>query len=159
MANKLGGFCRGGRRPGQPNRSAEIIMIKLLLYMTILVSFIGPAQAADRNELKMLRAALDSAQTQTDMNLASGALADYWDKELLNSERKIEKKLDSEALVLFRKAKQAWRKYRSTQVTFEGDFYRGGSIQPLIRNTTFITLTERRVNDLEKLYKEQYEKK
>lgn len=127
--------------------------------MTILISIIGPAQAADRNELKKLQAALDSAQTQTDMNLASGALADYWDKELLKSERKIEKNLDSEALALFRKAKQAWRKYRSTQVTFEGDFYRGGSIQPLIRNTTFSSLTERRVNDLERLYKQEYEQK
>ncbi|MBA4371701.1 MAG: hypothetical protein C0402_02435 [Thermodesulfovibrio sp.] len=134
-------------------------MIKLLLYLTILVSIVGPAQAADRNELKKLQAALDSAQTQADMNLASGALADYWDKELLKSERKIEKKLDSEALALFRKAKQAWRKYRSAQVTFDGDFYRGGSIQPLIRNTTFVLLTERRVNDLEQLYKEQYKQK
>lgn len=134
-------------------------MIRLLLSLLFLVSTAAPAQPAERVELKKLQAALDAARTQTGMNLASGALADYWDKELLTIERKIEKKLDARAVTLFQKTKRAWRTYRSTQVTFEGDFYRGGSIQPLIENTIFTSLTGRRVKDLEQFYKENYEQK
>jgi uncharacterized protein YecT (DUF1311 family) len=141
------------------NCPRKYIMIRLLICGLILVSTAGPATSADRAELKKLPSALDAARTQTDMNVASGALADYWDKELRRTERNIEKKLDARALALFQKTKRAWREYRSTQVVFEGDFYRGGSIQPLIRNTVFVSLTERRVKDLEKLYHEQYEQK
>jgi len=134
-------------------------MIKLLLSLLFLAAITAPAQSADRVELKKLQAALDAASTQTDMNLASGAMADYWEKELLAVEKKIGKKLDAQAMALFQKTKQAWSKYRSSQVAFEGEFYRGGSIQPLISNTVFSSLTERRVKDLEQLYKEHYEQK
>lgn len=127
------------------------VFVLPLLAVAAVAYMVLPGQ---RSELKRLQAALRAAPTQTDLNLTSKALADYWSVELIKVEGKLRKTLAPEALSLFQKATDAWREYRSIQTDFEGDEYRGGSIQPLIRNKVFAALTERRVRDPEQLCKE-----
>jgi uncharacterized protein YecT (DUF1311 family) len=132
----------------------ENVMRTLLVSLLLLAAVAVCAQSEVPNELKRLEAALAVAQSQMDLNQASDALARYWDRQLIKAEQKLRRELDAEAVELFQKTARAWREYRLTQVAFEADRYRGGSIRPLIRNTTFATITERRVKEIELLYEE-----
>jgi uncharacterized protein YecT (DUF1311 family) len=116
------------------------------ILMALLFSCVSHANDA---ELRELETRLESAQTQTDMNIASAAIADYLDKKLIERESEIAKDLDPEPLRLFSEASKLWRDYRSAQVSFEGDLYRGGSIRPLIHNRTYSRLTRERLWALE----------
>jgi uncharacterized protein YecT (DUF1311 family) len=98
--------------------------------------------------LSELEETLAAAQSQTDMNLASKAIADYVEMRLREQEAKFAKELDTESSALFRSASDQWRAYRSAEVAFEGDRYRGGSIRPLIHNNTFIRITKERMKML-----------
>jgi len=101
--------------------------------------------------LRKLEAKLESAETQTDMNLASREIAAYVAKKLAEREQEVTKDLDAEGIKLFEDASKAWRAYRDAQVAFEGDLYRGGSIRPLIHNRTFIRLTKERMDALSRI--------
>ena len=122
----------------------HIIVITLLLA--------GVCRAEDAT-LKALEARLDAADSQTDLNIASKEVADYLDKQLIAKEAEIAKDLDPEGLRLFSEASKLWRDYRLAQLSFEGDLYRGGSIQPLIHNRAFIRLTRERLSALANIMK------
>lgn len=99
-------------------------------------------------ELKELKEKLSSSDTQTDMNINSYKMSQYLEKKLINLEKTIIKQLDDKAQKLFNQLSKDWGTYRDSQVKFKGDIYRGGSIQPLIHNSTFIELTEQRILEL-----------
>lgn len=105
--------------------------------------------------LAKLRAALDSADTQTDMNLRSYDIGQHLDDKLTKLEERIRGDLVPDSLNLFNKAAATWREYRSAQVSFEGDMYKGGSIQPLIHNSVFSRITEERLDALSNLGQEE----
>jgi uncharacterized protein YecT (DUF1311 family) len=119
----------------------------------ILLSFVFAASvsAGADKELIRLEAALDAARSQTDMNLQSGDIAQYLDRKVTELENRIKKDLDSDALALFTAASDEWRKYRIAETRFEGDTYRGGSIQPLIHNQVFSRITQERLEALRNL--------
>jgi len=102
-------------------------------------------------ELWQIRAALDKARTQTDMNLASKKISEFWDAKLASVEKRIEGKLDEQELKRFSESKSLWQRYRMEEVKFRTDFFAGGSIQPLIANTSYSQITEHRVTELESL--------
>ena len=112
---------------------------------TVIPESVSPAEDA---KLRTLEARHEKAQTQTDMNIASGEIAEYLDKRLTEKEAEIAKNLDPEGLNLFKKASRVWRDYREAQSSFEGDRYRGGSIRPLIHSQTFSRLTKERLANL-----------
>jgi len=99
-------------------------------------------------ELKRLTAALDVAMTQTDINLASKKISEYWDAKLAAVEKRVEKKLDVEQRRRFSESKERWRSYRMQEVEFRTDFFAGGSIQPLVANMCYAEITEHRVTGL-----------
>jgi uncharacterized protein YecT (DUF1311 family) len=105
------------------------------------------------SELQRLQQALDSATTQTDMNLASGKIADFWDARLAIAERQVEKKLTEAEQSKFAKTKELWRNYRIAEVKFQVSLWEGGSIQPLVANQSYSGITEQRVADLETFLK------
>lgn len=117
----------------------HVVLVALLL--------VSVSRAEDA-KLRELEARLDSAQSQTDMNIASGKIAEYLDKKLIEKEAEIAKDLDPEGVRLFTEAAKLWRDYRLAQVLFEGDLYRGGTIRPLIHNQTFSRLTQERLSAL-----------
>jgi uncharacterized protein YecT (DUF1311 family) len=109
------------------------------------------ASAAD--ELTRLQQRMDAATSQRDMNIASGDLAKYWDRELEKEETIILKSSDPEYAKLFRSAQKSWREFRSAETELHCHFYRSGSIQPLVYNTTYASLTEQRLKELRALKK------
>jgi uncharacterized protein YecT (DUF1311 family) len=129
-------------------------MIARLLFFTLSTIALH-ASTPTLDELGRLQHALDSVKTQTDMNIASGELAKYWDHELEVEEERVLGACDSEHATLFRSAQKSWREFRSAEVKLLGDVYRGGSIQPLIHNRTYASLTEQRVKSLRALANEK----
>jgi uncharacterized protein YecT (DUF1311 family) len=105
--------------------------------------------ASTDQELVRLRSALSTAQSQMEMNLRSGELAQYLDQKVTALEERIKKDLDREALASFTSAARKWRDYRTAQTKAEGDVYRGGSMQPLIHNQVFSRITEERLAALQ----------
>ncbi|MBE7464983.1 MAG: DUF1311 domain-containing protein [Planctomycetes bacterium] len=125
----------------------EVMRIKFYHAALVALLLVGVSRAEDA-VLRELEARLDSAQSQKDMNIASGKIAAYLDKKLIEKEAEIAKNLDPEGLRLFTEAAKLWRDYRLAQVSFEGDLYRGGTIRPLIHNRTFSRLTQERLSAL-----------
>jgi hypothetical protein len=77
-------------------------------------------------ELQRLCAALNDATSQTDMNIASKNMAEFWDAKLASVEKQIEGKLDEQELKRFSESKDLWRRYRMQEVKFRNDFFAGG---------------------------------
>jgi uncharacterized protein YecT (DUF1311 family) len=100
---------------------------------------------AEDPKLRQLEARLEAAQSQQDMNIASGELARYLDKQLVEKEDEITKNMDACGLQLFLEASKLFRAYRVAQVSIEGDRYRGGSICPLMWNEMFNRMTRERL--------------
>ena|ERR1041385_8944529 len=105
-------------------------------------------------ELQRLTSALQRAETQADMNLASKKLADYWEAKLVAIQAKIERKLEAKERKDFTQSSKRWRSFRTGEVAFRASLYEGGSIQPLIANTAYAEITEHRVGDLDSLLEE-----
>jgi uncharacterized protein YecT (DUF1311 family) len=82
------------------------------------------------------------------MNDASGELAKFWTRELEKEEARILASCDAEQAQLFRAAQKSWREYCVAEAKLERDLYRGGSIETLIYNSTFASITEQRVKEL-----------
>src|SRR5690606_15275007 len=100
-------------------------------------------------ELARLQHALEEANSQADMNMASRDLAEYWERTLEREEARVLKDCDEEQARLFKKAQKLWREFRDAEGKVQGDSYRGGSLQPLIHNTAYAALTEQRIKDLQ----------
>jgi uncharacterized protein YecT (DUF1311 family) len=128
----------------------EPYKMKLPLFVLTLALCASTSRGEDK-VLRELELKLETAQTQWDLNLASGEIADYVDKKLSEREQEVAKDLDSEGIKLFRDASKAWRAYRDMQMAFEGHLYRGGSMRPLIHNQTFIRITKERLDVLSRI--------
>lgn len=102
-------------------------------------------------ELLRLEAALDAAVAQRDMNIASGEISNYWDRKLVEVEKKIALKLNAEERVQFEASKQRFRDYREKEVEFRASFYSGGSLRPLMVSGEYTSLTKQRVSEMENL--------
>lgn len=83
----------------------------------------------------------DGGMTQTNMNICSERAAAVASAFLKDLEVFLGKDEDSERQALIAKARSAWATYATAQCEMEADFYRGGSIQPLIQNTCLRALT------------------
>ena len=118
------------------------ILISILLAATL------QAGETVETELAQLQRAMKSAASQQAMNDASGELAKYWDRMLEKEEAKILASCDAEREMLFRAAQKSWREFRLAETILNGNEYRGGSIQLLIHNSVFASLTEQRVKEL-----------
>jgi uncharacterized protein YecT (DUF1311 family) len=107
------------------------------------------AELTPWTELQRLTAALDAAESQTDMNLASKKISEFWDAKLTSVENRIEEKLDKQQQKRFSAASGLWRRYRTDEVKFHADVFSGGSTQPLIANESYSQITQLRVAELE----------
>lgn len=96
-------------------------------------------------QLEKLQAFLDTASTQSQINLRSYDISQYLNKKLTDLEERIRKDLEPESKILFDKASVVWREYRAAQVDFESHFYQGGSMQPFVQNSVSIRITEERI--------------
>ena len=94
-----------------------------LLFLSLCLA--GDAYASPDKELVRLRSALMHAQTQTDLNLRSGELAQYLDRMVTTLEERIKQDLDRDTLALFITAAERWRDYRTAQTKAEGNLYQG----------------------------------
>lgn len=106
------------------------------------------------DELVRLQRVMEAAKSQSAMNEASMELAKYWDRVLQQEEEKILASSDAGTGKLFKETQKSWRQFRQTEVDFQGDASRGGSVQPFIHNATYANLTEQRVRDL-RLYSQK----
>jgi len=136
----------------------ELLNLKFdpTLYFLFLVCAVGCQQTPRHtpiakldSELPQLTAALDAADTQGEMNDASGKIAEFWDAKLASIEKQLTHELNDEQRKQFADAKEQWQNYRAKEVDLETDLFAGGSIQPLIANETYSEITQSRVAELE----------
>lgn len=113
-----------------------------------IIEYLSPTDS----KLQRLEKTFDDAESQTDMNLASLKIAQYWDEKLASIEARVTQKLDAEEQKAFADSKARWRSYRKKEVQFRTDFFAGGSIQPLIANESYSEITGHRVAELESLW-------
>ena len=146
--------CLTKHRAGQSvaHRAVELLMNLRVLIFAFLLTGLHAAEVVD-DELGRLQHAMKSADNQLELNEASAELADYWDRVLAKEETRISASCDAERATLFRNAQRLWREFRLAETKLQEDEYRGGSIQPLIRNSTFASLTEQRVKTLRAMSK------
>ena len=105
-------------------------------------------------ELQRLTANLQNAKTQTEMNLASEKLAQFWNARLTAIEAKIEGRLSIRERNRFADSKERWRSYRATEVSLRAGLYEDGSMRPLLLNAAYTQITEHRVSELESLFRD-----
>ena len=134
-------------------------IVRPLCIFLILVCAAGCRQAPQRTvvvhhdpELLRLTAVLDAAQTQTDMNLASKRISEFWDAKLASVESRFAHRLVDEQQKGFADSKERWRIYRTQEVQFRSAFFSDGSIRPLVANASYSEITEHRVAELESLW-------
>ncbi len=89
-------------------------MLPLVLCATML--FLCCALHAEDVKLAELDARLAAADSQMELNTASGEIAKYLDSQLVEQESAILRDLDSEEAGLFTIASMLWREYRTAQV-------------------------------------------
>lgn len=99
-------------------------------------------------ELEQLKLNLQGAMTQTEMNVASGELAKYWDRQLQSEESRVLGGNNRAVVTAFQKAQAMWRSYRDAEMRFQGVTFDGGTMQPLVESSTYATITERRVEEI-----------
>jgi uncharacterized protein YecT (DUF1311 family) len=145
--------------------SALDVMTRFCLFV-LAACFIGCQQYQPRHttitsdpELQRLTATLERAQTQYDMNLASKKISEFWDEKLTFVEKRVLRKLDNEQQKQYSNSSELWRSYRKHEVQFRSDFFAGGSIRPLIANSSYSQITEHRVIELESIFADALEGK
>ena len=116
----------------------------------IFVALAAVLHAAETEEAELLRLqrAANSAKSQAEMDETSGALVKYWDRLLAEVEGQFLSSFDAERAILFRSAQKAWREFRLAEAKLQADASRGGSIQPLVYNSTYAFITKQRVKEL-----------
>lgn len=123
----------------------------LLMALAVILTVSGCSKASKPKDPKMaaLEAELDASQTQTEINEKSYKISQHLDQKLAKLEDLVRSDLhDAELEGTFNKAAALWREYREAQSSFVGELYRGGSIQPTIRNGIYAKLTEERIDGL-----------
>lgn len=95
--------------------------------------------------------ALVNAKTQSEMNQISGERARRADFELEQLLERLRGKTITAILPMVDIVQEAWLEYRRQQVEFVGYQYEGGSIQPLIRNSEYESLTRKRIAEVESM--------
>ncbi len=95
--------------------------------------------------------ALVNAKTQAEMNQISGERARRADFELEQALERLRGKTITAILPMVDVVQKAWLEYRRQHVEFVGHQYEGGSIQPLIKNSEYESLTRRRIAEVESM--------
>lgn len=98
--------------------------------------------------LVALRAAPALAQTQHELNMQAQHSSEAADKLLNTTYNQLMKKLDATAKKKLVAAELAWIKFRDLQAASESDWYRGGSMAPMIYSSCVERLTRERIKDL-----------
>ncbi len=133
-------------------KKTQQLILSNLAAAAIALSFTTHALAAEPKpdaELQRLEEALNKAWPQSDMNIASGKISEYWDKKLAEVEKKVALKLDAEEKVQFEASKKRFISYREKEVEFRTSFYGRSKIRPLIESGVHSNLTKNRVREME----------
>lgn len=90
----------------------------------------------------------DEAQTQFEMNQCAHKEYEAADAELNKAYNRLAAKLDEEQRGQLKTAELAWIKYRDATCDFEGAFYKGGTMRPMIESFCLARVTGARTAEL-----------
>ena len=106
-------------------------------------------------KLEALAGEFQSAMNGKDMISSSFGICRHLDQKLAKLEELVKADLaDAESLDKFNKASVLWHKYREAEAEFCADLYRGGTMQPVVRNCAYSSLTQDRTDQLLELSSE-----
>jgi uncharacterized protein YecT (DUF1311 family) len=96
-----------------------------------------------------------TGQTQMELNQQEGAKYDKADRELNVVFRHLLTITDKSSVKPLKAAERAWIAYRDAEADYESSKYEGGSIQPLIYETSLYDSTIQRTKQLKAIIKEE----
>ena len=125
------------KRMADSSQHRKTVMKTSLMYPVVLAALLlaGCARESPPSDAKLaaLRARLNAAQTQADMNELSAEISQHQDRKLAKLEELIRSDLhDAELESALDKAAALWREYREAQAEFAYNLYRDGRMRGLI---------------------------
>ncbi|MFT3987401.1 lysozyme inhibitor LprI family protein [Aestuariivirga sp.] len=90
---------------------------------------------------------LATAQTQAAMNECANSDFESADRQLNLDYKKIIGRLDAPGQTSFRKAQEAWIKFRDSECEFRSSGVQGGSVYPMVYGECLAELTTKRLAD------------
>ena len=114
--------------------------------------------ASVEEQSEQIKAALTGAMTQLEMNTSAGQLYTLWDDALNYLWAELKAVLPEERFSLLLDEQLAWIAEKETAVEEAGKEVEGGSMYPLVVNSTAAEITETRVYELYELLR-QYNSK
>ena len=127
-------------------------MKRLLPALPLLLLWAAAAAFAQKPALQV---SCSDPQTQYEMNVCAERNFKTADAELNRVYNTLASKLDAEARARLKTAEVSWLKYRDDNCEYEGAFYEGGTMQPLIYSSCKERMTKARTAELREQIKEQ----
>jgi uncharacterized protein YecT (DUF1311 family) len=113
----------------------------------VLVACLLPIVAASSSQKREKQPCKD-AQTQFEMNQCARKEHEAADAELNKVYSRFAAKLDEEQRAQLKTAELIWIKYRDTNCDFEGSFYKGGTMRPMVQAYCLARMTNERTAEL-----------
>ena len=140
------------------------IVLRMMI-LGVALALAGCARESNPTDatLEKLEAEFQAAEKGADMISSSYSICRHLDQKLAKLEELVKADLaDKESLDKFNEAAVLWRKYREAEAEFCADLYRGGTMQPVVRNCVYSSLTQDRIDQLlglspEMIYREDGE--
>lgn len=130
----------------------------IILGLLITASILPVAASTEGQKQKKAQQKIDCEGAQTQFEMTQCAHREFVkaDAELNKFYNRFAAKLDEEKRAQLKEAELAWIKYRDATCDFEGAFYKGGTMRPMIQYACLARVTNDRTADL-KLQLEIYE--
>lgn len=119
---------------------------RIALGFLLIACLLPFAVASDSQKQKKLPCA--DASTQFEMNQCARKEYEAADAELNKVYNRLAAKLEEEQRTQLKTAELAWIKYRDTNCDFEGAFYKGGTIRPMVQSYCLARMSNERTAEL-----------
>ena len=123
------------------------VKTKRIALCLLLVACLLPIAAASNSQKQKKQPCAD-AVTQFEMNQCAHKEHEAADAELNKVYNRLSAKLDDEQRAKLKESELAWIKYRDTDCDFEGSFYKGGTMRPMIESYCLARVTKERTAEL-----------
>ncbi|MBC7930076.1 MAG: DUF1311 domain-containing protein [Rubrivivax sp.] len=119
---------------------------RIALGLLLVACLLPVVVASDSQQQKKLPCA--DAETQFEMNQCARKEHEAADAELNKVYSRLAAKLDEEQRGQLKAAELAWIKYRDMNCDFEGAFYKGGTMRPMVQAYCLARMTNDRTAEL-----------
>jgi uncharacterized protein YecT (DUF1311 family) len=123
-------------------------MKTVALGLLVVACLLPVVAASDGQKGRKPQAPCKDAATQFEMNQCARKEYESADAELNKVYNRFAAMLDDEQRGQLKEAEITWIKYRDTNCDFEGSFYKGGTMRPMVQSYCLARVTSERTAEL-----------